>query len=225
VTDNAGNIQMDTVKVIVNYRTGVLKADAGRDTTLVLPQNYMPLDGSNSTAPAGTNIGCAWKRISGPGASSAVMYPSSNLVTTAGRPAPGTYVYRLIVRDDKGNNDVDYITITVKEKTEVSARTAAPNRQNAIVAAPNVKSNYLQLSVKPNPVTSVMQVQIKGASGNGVLKVYDLQGRLIQYKAFSKQSAATSTINMEVARLHQGAYILQIVVNGNLRKAARFIKL
>ncbi|MGN6440273.1 MAG: PKD domain-containing protein, partial [Agriterribacter sp.] len=118
VTDDAGNIQADTVKITVNYKTGVLKADAGRDTTLILPQKYMPLDGSNSTAPEGSNIRCAWKRIAGPGASSGVMYPSSNLVTTAGRPAPGTYVYRLIVRDDKGNKDVDYITITVKTAEE-----------------------------------------------------------------------------------------------------------
>lgn len=118
VTDDIGNIKMDTMSITVYYKNGVLKADAGSDTTLILPQSYMPLDGSNSTAPAGSNVDCAWKRISGPGSSSAVMYPSSNLVTTAGRPAPGTYVYQLMLRDDKGNRDSDYVTIIVKDIEE-----------------------------------------------------------------------------------------------------------
>lgn len=32
-------------------------------------------------------------------------------------------------------------------------------------------------------------------------------------------------VNMEVDRLGEGAYVLQVIINGNLKKATRFIKL
>ncbi|MGN6495261.1 MAG: PKD domain-containing protein [Agriterribacter sp.] len=231
VTDNAGESKMDTITVAVQYKNGVLKADAGKDTTLILPQGFMPLDGSNSTAPAGSSITAAWKRISGPGSSSAVMYPSSNLVTTAGRPTPGTYVYQLTLRDEKNNQSTDLITVVVKE-TGVSSRTASTvssySSATAAVAPANataVNNNQIELSIKPNPVAATMYVQVENnATGNGLLKVFDLQGRLIKYKAFSKQSSGSATLSMEVSDLRSGAYILQADLNGTAQKAARFIK-
>lgn len=229
-TDDGGNTATDTVKITVKYSPGILKADAGNDTTLILPaKNGLPLNGSNSTAPAGSNISCSWKRISGPGNAAAVLYPSVNLITRSGSSGllPGVYTFQLTVRDDKRNQSTDIVVITVKEST-VSARTAGALSNDEQVSSTIDESSAsapLDLNISPNPVVSGMKVAINGkAKGSGLLKIYDMQGRLLKYKSFIKDSETAVQQTMDVSSLPAGAYALQAEINGSLQSSSRFIK-
>ncbi|MBX3254720.1 MAG: T9SS type A sorting domain-containing protein [Chitinophagaceae bacterium] len=228
ITDNNGKTMQDTVNVTVHYKAGSLRANAGRDTVLTIAQaKSMILDGSNSTAPAGARMSCGWSRISGPGAHAAVMYPSTNLVTGTATKVAGVYVYQLTIGDEKRNRSKDTVIITVVD-TKPSARVAPADNENNMVAAipaTSVNGNDIQLSVWPNPVITAVRIYIEGnATGSGLIKVYDLQGRLVKHSSFVKQPAAHPVITIPAAGLPAGAYILQVEMNGKIQKAIRFIK-
>lgn len=150
VTDNAGKTATDDVKVIVKYKGGSLKANAGGDLTFTYPLTTSPLlYGGASTAPAGASISCAWKRISGPGSYGAVMYPSGNLIThTSKSLAVGVYKYELTVRDAKGNESTDVMVLTVKSKEpEVALKADAGKDQSIASPATSVKLDGTESTV------------------------------------------------------------------------------
>ncbi|MFN8285746.1 MAG: T9SS type A sorting domain-containing protein [Chitinophagales bacterium] len=64
------------------------------------------------------------------------------------------------------------------------------------------------LKVFPNPVTSSFTVKGFEAAGNVSFEVYDLQGRLAKSEVLS---ATTSEIEISIATLSPGAYILKAV--------------
>jgi len=86
-------------------------ANAGKDTTIVLPLDSVLLNGSLSKDPDGTISEWLWKKISGP-ASFAINAPDSastivkNFVT-------GIYQFELTVTDDAGLSAKDTLTISV----------------------------------------------------------------------------------------------------------------
>ncbi|MGN6435211.1 MAG: PKD domain-containing protein [Agriterribacter sp.] len=142
VKDNDGKTGTDDVKVIVKYKSGSLKANAGGDQTFTYPLETSPLlNGGASTAPAGGAISCEWKRIAGPGSYGAVLYPSGNLITHASKSlAPGVYKYELIVRDAKGNESSDVMVLTVKSKEpEVVLKADAGNDQTITIPTSSIK--------------------------------------------------------------------------------------
>ncbi|MGV3484260.1 MAG: hypothetical protein ACO1RT_07570, partial [Planctomycetaceae bacterium] len=114
-------------------------------------------------------------------------------------PLPAALQDPPVVHRGKGNQSTDLVTVIVKE-AGVSARTAsAVSEYNTAVAATApatfAGNSQIEVSVKPNPVASTMYVQIESnATGNGLLKIFDLQGRLIQYKAFNKQSTGSMPV-------------------------------
>jgi dipeptidyl aminopeptidase/acylaminoacyl peptidase len=87
-------------------------ANAGNDTTLMLPGNTVSLNGSLSFDPDNNITGYLWTKISGPSSfnitdANAVQTPVINLVQ-------GVYLFELKVTDADGLFDRDTIQVTVK---------------------------------------------------------------------------------------------------------------
>ncbi len=113
VTDNGGHSAKDTVQIsvsAVNNRPPI--ADAGNDTTIILPVNSIILNGSGSTDPDNNITGYAWTKISGPSSfnivnANAVQTQVTNLVE-------GVYLFELKVTDAGGLFSKDTIQVTVQ---------------------------------------------------------------------------------------------------------------
>ncbi|MGN6435212.1 MAG: PKD domain-containing protein [Agriterribacter sp.] len=232
ITDNAGKTATDDIKVIVKYIAGTLKANAGADQTFTYPLATSPvLNGGASTAPTGSTVSCAWKRISGPGTAGSVMYPSGNLITTTSKGlSVGTHQFQLTVRDALGNESKDILVITVK--SSVSARTASTEEtvsaQNGLVTADDLTNNQgttLEVKINPNPVTTDMKVWVDGtAKGKTSIQVYNLGGALLLQQSFVKDAPGIIGKSFNVANLSAGTYLVKVVVDNKITKSVQMIK-
>lgn len=231
VTDNAGKTATDDIKIIVKYITGTLKANAGTDQTFTYPLATSPvLNGGGSTAPSGSTVSCAWKRISGPGSAGSVMYPSGNLITSTSKGLEvGVHQFQLTVRDALGNESQDILVITVK--SSVSARTASSedvsSLQSASATADDLTSNQgqaLNIKINPNPVTTDMNVWVDGtATGKTSILLYNLNGSLILQQSFVKNAGIIGK-SFNVAKLAAGTYLVKVIVNDKITKSVQMIK-
>ncbi len=107
---------MNVYEWMLQYQRGTTTslppiANAGSDTTIVLPANSVQLNGNRSTAPGGTIASYKWTKISGPSqytfSDSTIVNPVvSNLIA-------GLYTFRLTVVNNKGTSAIDDINITV----------------------------------------------------------------------------------------------------------------
>jgi len=122
VTDNKGATATDQVTVTVKAATVVTNkapvASAGSNITITLPTSQATLSGSATDAD-GTIASYAWTQSSGPLTatitSATIAKPTVSKLTTA-----GTYVFRLIVADDKGAKDTAQVSVIVKAATVVT---------------------------------------------------------------------------------------------------------
>lgn len=86
-------------------------ADAGKDQTIVLPNNSVNLNGRGSLDPGSNIVGYSWGKISGP--SSFTISDSSLVETTLLNLVEGVYLIELKVTDAEGLFDKDTVEITV----------------------------------------------------------------------------------------------------------------
>ncbi|OQP54580.1 hypothetical protein A4H97_21665 [Niastella yeongjuensis] len=108
--------------------------------------------------------------------------------------------YRLQVRDLNGSFTYSKILI-IKFSTAISTN----------------------LQVFPNPVTSVLQVQIPGGfTGNTSLQVYDLSGHLVKVNKLTSNGIALNT-TIDITRLPAGVYTLK-ATDGKTSAITRFVK-
>jgi hypothetical protein len=99
VKDNGALSASDTVMITVEVpaTNRPPMADAGRDTSITLPLNSIPLDGSTSTDPDNNITTYEWTKISGP-TSFSIANPNS-VQTHATNLTSGTYLFELKVTD------------------------------------------------------------------------------------------------------------------------------
>ena len=113
VTDNEGLSARDTVMVMVDD-PGTNQppvANAGPDTTIILPSNTIYLDGSGSSDPDNNITRYVWTKISGP---SAYTIVNANAVQTqVANLSYGTYQFELIVTDAGGVFSSDTVQVIV----------------------------------------------------------------------------------------------------------------
>lgn len=110
-TDNNGATTKDTVVIKVQPQNVAPVANAGRDTTLILPANSVTLKGSGTDAD-GTISSYKWTKISGP--SQYVIGNSKAATTTVTGLTAGTYIFRLTVTDNNSSTATDDVTIIVE---------------------------------------------------------------------------------------------------------------
>lgn len=136
VTDTKGNKSTSTVHAIVNAEaTSTLKAVAGSNQTITLPQSSVTLDGTGSSGPSGlTHL---WKQSAGPKAATIGSIYSIK-TTVSGLTTAGTYSFQLQLKDTKGNVAVSTVSIIVKDAA-VSESTlksvAGPNQTITLPAS------------------------------------------------------------------------------------------
>jgi hypothetical protein len=117
VTDAAGKVApavTRTVQVTAPQSVNQLPvANAGQDLTITLPTSSVALMG-NGTDADGTIAGYHWELLAGPQSAPALLGLPANTknVVVSGFVA-GAYQFELIVTDDKGGTNSDFVVVTV----------------------------------------------------------------------------------------------------------------
>jgi dienelactone hydrolase len=123
-TDDAGDSTSDNINITVNNTTTKVTtnkppvANAGLDKNIALPTDSIKLVGSGTDAD-GTISKYRWNKVSGPAqysfSDSTLASPKvKNLVA-------GTYIFRLVVKDNSGAYDSDTMKLIVNTNTIASA--------------------------------------------------------------------------------------------------------
>src|SRR5215216_642111 len=86
-------------------------ANAGKDTTIILPVDSILLDGSTSFDPGGKIISYQWAQVSG--VASSTIDKASLSKTSAKKLAAGIYQFELTVTDDEYLSAKDTVRVTV----------------------------------------------------------------------------------------------------------------
>jgi len=193
VTDNNGATNSDEVQIDVRAVTinQPPLANAGKDSTLLLPVNSIQLQGVGSD-PEGTIVSFSWSQVSGPGTAAfsdnATSDPMvSNLVE-------GDYVFRLTVTDIGGASTTDDVTIDV--------RTVANQPPVAIAGADS---------------TIVLPINSIQLLGSGT----DQDGTISSYLWTQASGPSTASISDGaipdpiISDLVEGAYIFELTVTDN----------
>jgi hypothetical protein len=126
VKDNKGLTHSDDVLLNVSVPPIV---SAGSDRTVTLPVSSLVLNGAASD-PDGTVVQYLWSKYSGPNVE---VSNSSTKNLTVNKLFPGTYVFKLAVKDNVGLSSFDYVTVkvngtsTVKVATQVNTHIASSN--------------------------------------------------------------------------------------------------
>ncbi|HSB91663.1 MAG TPA: PKD domain-containing protein [Flavitalea sp.] len=200
VVDNRANWNRDTVTLNVTNAIPVNKAPiaaAGDNQHIVLPINDVTLDGTASSDPDGTISKIEWLFVSGP-STPAISRPGS-LITDVTGLIEGTYVFKLVVTDDKGLTNSDNVYVVVEP---------IPNQ------APVVKAGGNQVIYLPTD-----SVYVAGSA-------IDLDGTISSYKwkQVSGPAAAVFTNvdqwGTEIQKLVAGTYYFALFVTDNIGATA-----
>ena len=198
VTDNAGGIDRDTMRLIVNPATNMPPvAFAGNDINLTLPANTAVLAGAG-TDPDGFIAAYAWIKISGP--ATGTLTNANTAAPTANGLVQGVYQYQLTVTDNEGATGKDTVRVTV-----------------------NPPANVLPIANAGDDVVITLPVNTAPLNGSGI----DPNGTIVAY-AWAKISGpaaggisnAASAITT-AAGLVQGVYKFQLTVTDNSGATAK----
>ncbi|WP_212004141.1 PKD domain-containing protein [Chitinophaga sp. HK235] len=201
VTDNKGITAKDRVTVTVypeGHKSPV--ANAGRSMTITLPASAVKLDGSASYSPDGQLVKYFWQRIFGDVAAQ-IISADKDIAFVTGL-VKGIYEFMLTVTDDKGENATATVTLTVLDDNDHSSR--------RIVLFPNPSSDFLQLRLD------------EVLTDNISVHIYSITGQLIQTYTFKQ--GTTVQEQLDIRKLVQGIYMLQITNGKDFNETIKFVK-
>ena len=168
-------------------------AKTGAAQTILLPNNSVSLDGTKSYDPDGSITAYNWTQTSGPGGD-ALTNATSSTASVSGL-IQGTYIFQLVVTDDKGATGTALDTVIV-----------------------TIPANQLPVA-KTGPAQTIM-LPNNSASLDGT-KSYDPDGSIVTYNwtqtsgpAGDALTNATSS-TASVSGLIQGTYIFKLIVTDN----------
>lgn len=121
VNDTKGRSSVDYVTLTVSAAAIIsnLKADAGADQIITLPNNDVTLNASNSGSTNSKITGYTWIKIKGP---QATIVHKNAAKTTVKNLAEGEYEFRVLVKDDLNAEAADTVKVTVKTPPPPIAR-------------------------------------------------------------------------------------------------------
>jgi hypothetical protein len=170
VTDNAGGVDTDFVKITVGSSSSgstttnaapVAKAPA--DVTITLPNNNVWLQAS-ATDSDGTIASWSWSKLSGPAAN--LSSATTSRLQAWGLVA-GTYVFRVTVKDNDGATDVDDVQVIVKSSSTSNVAPVVKAPADVTITLPN-NNVWLQASASDSDgsIASWSWTKLSGPSAN-----------------------------------------------------------
>ncbi|MGZ5255370.1 MAG: PKD domain-containing protein, partial [Flavitalea sp.] len=197
VTDDDAATDSETVTVTVNPLVQLPNqrpvANAGANITITLPTTTATLNGGQSSDPDGTISSYNWTRISGTG--TMTMTTPNNVTAMVYGLSKGVHVFRLTVKDNRGAQASDEVSVTVQE----------PVNQKPIAQA--------------GPDLTIYVPDSKAILNGGASS--DPDGLIIKY-AWKQLTGPKTAIQMspasaenEVSELAPGAYTFELAVTDN----------
>jgi len=132
------------------------------------------------------------------------------LFTTAGDSCQSAFAMDIYLYEDTIGNgkDVSYIG----EITQAHAVQVSPTAINRVTGDVNI-------SIYPNPVADVLNVNFGHITNNATVRILNVNGQVLYNQVIDNQNV--STVN--VADFNNGIYILQVIENSQI-KSVKFIK-
>ena len=188
-TDNKGETGLDEVKIMISSTMApVLRAHAGKDSTVIFPYNKAVLNGSASIGT--TSAKFSWRQLSGP--SSTLILQSNALVTNVSNLTLGTYVFELTITNSNNIADRDTVEISVVSNLRIT-------------------SYY---NVYPNPLVDRLTIEcLNDTTGKISVSFYDIFGRKVLSRTFEKTSSFFKE-SMDISMLKPSMYILELLIAG-----------
>ncbi|HRP30597.1 MAG TPA: hypothetical protein PKV73_01845, partial [Agriterribacter sp.] len=164
-------------------------ANAGTNQTITLPSNSVSLDGSKSTAPAGSISSYVWTKVSGP-SSGSIVSPGSSKTSVTGL-VEGSYQFQLKVTDNKGGTATAIVSVKVNAAPLPPVANAG-NAQIITLPSNSVTLDGSQSKAMSGSITSYQWSKISGP-GSGTI---------------ATPASSSSAVN----GLAEGVYIFQLKV-------------
>lgn len=202
VTDNDG--AKDTADVTIGVYEKPSQppvADAGKDITIVLPQNSVTLDGTASHDPDGTIVSYHWDPMTGP-TQPKLHTPDASITIVSGLQM-GTYDFKLTVTDNKGMSSTATVSVYVM---------------------PGRDTTPITFIIYPNPVHDELHVELnKAITGLLTFRIIDVNGRIMKQYYFGQLPMHTTKV-LDVSGLAPGIYFIQLIEDNQLRDVRKMIK-
>ncbi len=205
VTDNNGATATDQVTITVNPAAPgsnqLPVANAGKDTSIALPNNNILLTGDKSSDPDGSIASYTWTELSGPGQASIANAASAN--TSVNNLVEGDYVFQLTVTDNLG---------------------AVSNATVKVSVVNNFRYSEF-FKIFPNPVsgTALNIEYIDDNTGKLHIRIFDVNGRLAIDQELNKDLPMLSK-QLDVSTLRAGMYYLEVQQSNGKKFTRAFVK-
>ena len=213
VTDNNGligtsmvQITVDAASITVDAASTPPIANAGNDTTVLAPVDFVTLNGSG-TDQDGTILAYSWIQVSGP--STSTIQSNNTATTNVSNLVEGTYEFEFTVTDNNGLTGTDTVAVNVAE-ARLAARTTTTNSIKAF----------------PNPVQNIANLQINTAQANTdiMIVITDMWGKSV-YSEESVSSTNNTTIQINMSNLIKGTYIITVLFDGIDRQSIKVLRM
>lgn len=211
-TDDKGAYGNDDVKVVINSTTTTTTTtttasaptvSAGSDKTLYVPNSSYTYIQGTASDPDGI-ASYLWTKVSGPGISITGATGSRIRVTNF---VAGTYVFRLTVKDTKGNTSSDEMVLYVKSSSTASTTTTT----NSTSTSSGNSAPVAYAGADRNLTLPTNTIKLYGSAK-------DSDGKIVSYQ-WSQYSGPTRVAisysrypTCQVHYLKQGTYVMKLTV-------------
>ncbi len=112
--------------------------------------------------------------------------------------------------------DMKYVTDTTNEVVDSVDLLDIPTVVGTAVS---------QVKVYPNPVFGDAHLTINGnLTGNGTLRIYDLNGRMVATRQLGTVTAGEQTFTVSTEGLAQGMYLINVIIGGHVAVAKMMVR-
>jgi hypothetical protein len=224
-TDDDGLSSNASMTVVVEPATtsGTVTVNAGSNLTVTLPANSVTLSGTAATNGGPAIGGIFWELVTGP---SFVQFSNEwGLSTTVSGLVAGSYTFELSVANSSYQVSTSTVTLTVKPATTTAVTPSAMAGQAAGLTGTDSIAAAAGFSIYPNPVQGLLNIRLNNsAAGKIVVRIYNESGARVQTAELVKDQWVPLESSIDVSRLAQGVYVVQLVDGGNGRIVGKFIK-
>jgi hypothetical protein len=205
ITDGEGLTDTDTVMVTVKAQVANKVPVIVTETTMEVlqPVDTVLLDGSKSYDTDGKIVLFQWKMLNG--INQPAMAKPNEATTSVSKLEPGTYVFQLTIKDDRGAVVTKEVNVTVKNQ-----KGFVPNSA---------------MKIYPNPVANTFTLRLDDASmGKGTVRIYTITGVVLLTDVIEKTSK-TFIKNYSIGNMPGSTYVLTVQFDKQKPTVRKLVKL